>query len=100
MRGVSNIRSVSFTLSICDTLGCTGINGKVITAATIFHMEFIAIIVNAMQTFTDQETRDTIHAVDAARDHIEADLHQEVSALRAEIVELKALLQASKNGHD
>ena len=42
---------------------------------------FIAIIVNAMHTFTEQETQDTIDAVDDARDHIEADLHQEVTAL-------------------
>jgi len=39
---------------------------------------FIAIIVNAMNTFADEEHQQTVEAVDAARDHIEADLHQEV----------------------
>ena len=55
---------------------------------------FIAIIVNAMHSFTEQEAADTRREVDDARVHIEADLHQEVAALRAEIAELKALLQA------
>ncbi len=53
---------------------------------------FIAIIVNAMQTFNAEEHNDTVHAVEVAREHIEADLHQEIRALRAEIGELKSLL--------
>lgn len=57
---------------------------------------FIAIIVNAMHSFTEEEKRETIDAVGNARDHIEADLHQEVQLLRAEIGELKQLL-AQKN---
>jgi len=57
---------------------------------------FIAIIVNAMHSFAEQETQETIDAVGDARDHIEADLHQEVQLLRAEIGELKQLL-AQKN---
>lgn len=54
---------------------------------------FIAIIVNAMHSFTEQETQETQAALGAARDHIEADLHREVAALRTEIAELKQLLQ-------
>ena len=54
---------------------------------------FIAIIVNAMQTFTEIETKTTVGAVDQARDHIEADMHAEMKELRAEIGELKHLLQ-------
>jgi voltage-gated sodium channel len=56
---------------------------------------FIAIIVNAMHSFTAEETRETQEALNEARDHIEADLHQEVRALRTEIAELKQLLQIS-----
>ncbi|MDH3762325.1 MAG: ion transporter [Gammaproteobacteria bacterium] len=59
---------------------------------------FIAIIVNAMHSFTEEENRETQDAVSQARDHIEADLHQEVAALRAEIAELKQLLQSTPNG--
>ncbi len=54
---------------------------------------FIAIIVNAMQSFTESETKATISAVDQARDHIEADVQAEIKALRAEIGELKQLLR-------
>ncbi len=53
---------------------------------------FIAIIVNAMHSFTEEETRETRDAVTDARDHIEADLHQEVQLLRAEIGELRRML--------
>ena len=53
---------------------------------------FIAIIVNAMQTFNDAEKQVAVQAVEAAREHIEADLHAEVRALRGEIRELKSLL--------
>ena len=56
---------------------------------------FIAIIVNAMHSFTEQEAAETRQEVNEARVHIEADLHQEVSALRAEIAELRTLLKAS-----
>ncbi|MCU0813435.1 MAG: ion transporter [Burkholderiaceae bacterium] len=54
---------------------------------------FIGIIVSAMQSFTEDEKATTIAAVDEAREHIEADLHAEVRALRGEIAELRALLQ-------
>ena len=53
---------------------------------------FIAIIVNAMQSFTESETESTRVAVDEARDHIESDLHREMRALRAEIDGLRQLL--------
>lgn len=55
---------------------------------------FIAIIVNAMQTVTEADHQATQVSIDAAREHIEADLHQEVRALRGEIAELKALMRA------
>ena len=58
---------------------------------------FIAIIVNAMHSFTEEENRERQDALDQTREHIEADLHQEVAALRAEIAELKQLLQESPN---
>jgi len=61
---------------------------------------FIAIIVNAMHTFTEQETQETKHAVSDARDHIEADLHQEMKTLRGEIADLKLLLQGSSGRHE
>lgn len=53
---------------------------------------FIAIIVNAMQTFSEKEQQETVAAVEHAREHIEADLHAEVRAMRVEIRELKTLL--------
>jgi len=58
---------------------------------------FIAIIVNAMHSFTEEENRERQDALDETRNHIEADLHQEVAALRSEIAELKQLLQDSPN---
>ncbi len=54
---------------------------------------FIGVIVSAMQSFTDADKAETIAAVDQARDHIEADLHSEVRALRGEIAELRTLLR-------
>jgi len=57
---------------------------------------FIGVIVSAMQSFTDDEKGETIAAVDAARDHIESDLHGEVRALRSDIAELQKLLQARR----
>jgi len=53
---------------------------------------FIAIIIDAMQTFSKKEHQETVAVVNQSRDHIEADLHSEVKAIRAEISELKLLL--------
>jgi voltage-gated sodium channel len=53
---------------------------------------FIGVIVSAMQSFTESEKVETIAAVDHAREHIEADLHAEVRALRGEIASLRTLL--------
>jgi voltage-gated sodium channel len=57
---------------------------------------FIGVIVSAMQSFTDDEKVETIAAVDAARDHVEADLHAEVRALRSDIAELQQLLRSRR----
>lgn len=54
---------------------------------------FIAIIVNAMQSYSEVEHKETVGVVEQARDQIEADLHAEVKALREEIRELKAIMQ-------
>lgn len=53
---------------------------------------FIGVIVSAMQSFTESDKAETIAAVDDAREHIEADLHTEVRALRGDIAELRAAL--------
>ena len=53
---------------------------------------FIAIIVNAMQSYNEQEQQDTVAAFEQPRDQKEADVHAEVLALREEIRELKTLL--------
>jgi voltage-gated sodium channel len=53
---------------------------------------FIAIIVNAMQGFSEVEHADTVAAVDGARQHIEADLHGELAALRLEMAALRTVL--------
>jgi voltage-gated sodium channel len=54
---------------------------------------FIGVIVSAMQSFTDDDKAETIGAVEAAREHIEADLHAEVRALREEIRELRGVMR-------
>jgi len=53
---------------------------------------FIAIIVNAMQSYSETEHQATVAAVAQVTEHLEADLHGEVQALREGIRELKALL--------
>jgi voltage-gated sodium channel len=52
---------------------------------------FISIIVNAMHSFTEAEAQETMDAVSEARDHMKADLHQEMAALRREIAAFKFL---------
>jgi len=54
---------------------------------------FIAIIVNAMQTFSDSERQSTVEAVAQVGQSIEHELHTEVKQLRQEIGELKGLLR-------
>jgi voltage-gated sodium channel len=56
---------------------------------------FIAIIVNAMQSFQESERQDTIKTLGEVGQSIEQELHTEVQSLRQEIVELKALLRAT-----
>lgn len=56
---------------------------------------FIAIIVNAMQTFTESEHQATVGAVETAQASIEHELHHEVQSLRREIAELRTLLRAN-----
>jgi voltage-gated sodium channel len=53
---------------------------------------FIAIIVNAMQSYSETDHRATVAAVAQVSERLEADLHGEVQALREDIRELKALL--------
>jgi voltage-gated sodium channel len=53
---------------------------------------FIAIIVNAMQTFQEGEHQDTMQTVEQVGQSIEHELHAEVQSLRQEIGELRALL--------
>jgi len=53
---------------------------------------FIAIIVNAMQSYSESEHQETVAALHQTQEHIEADLHGELRALRDEIRELKVLL--------
>lgn len=57
---------------------------------------FIAIIVNAMQTYNESQQADTQQAVKAARDHIESDLHAEMVSLRDEIRALKKALEQDR----
>jgi voltage-gated sodium channel len=54
---------------------------------------FIAIIVNAMQTFSEQEHQETVGAVEKVGHAIEHELHAEVQSLRQEIGELRTLLR-------
>jgi voltage-gated sodium channel len=55
---------------------------------------FIAVIVNAMQSFSSEDQQATQTVVEQARDHVEADLHAEMRALRGELSEMKTLLRS------
>lgn len=61
---------------------------------------FIAIIVNAMQSYTEAGQQETVEALQQTQEHIEADLHAEVRSLRAEIRELKQLLVSERQVTD
>jgi voltage-gated sodium channel len=60
---------------------------------------FIAIIVNAMQSYSETEQQETTQALQATQEHIEAGMHQELQRLRCEIGELKTML-ADAPGND
>ena len=60
---------------------------------------FIAIIVSAMQSYSEEEHKETVGAVKATQDHIETDLHKEVQSLRGEIRELRQLLIDNPRSH-
>ena len=53
---------------------------------------FIAIIVSAMQNYSEAEHQETVQALQHTQENIEADLHQEMQSLRLEIRELKQLM--------
>jgi voltage-gated sodium channel len=57
---------------------------------------FVAIIVSAMQTYEENEPNAKVATVEQARDHIEADVHAEVRALREEIAALRQLLEVER----
>jgi voltage-gated sodium channel len=56
---------------------------------------FIAIIVNAMQSFSEAEHQSTVNTVEHVGQSIEHEIHAEVQSLRQEIGELKALLRSA-----
>ena len=55
---------------------------------------FIAIIVNAMQTFQETEHQHTLESVAQLGQSVEQELHGEVKVLRQELAEIKAMLTA------
>ena len=55
---------------------------------------FIAIIVNAMQTFQESEHQSTLDSVAQVAQSVEQELHQEVKVLREELREIKTMLSA------
>ena len=57
---------------------------------------FIAIIVNAMQTFQESEQQDALKSMEAATHNLEHELHTEVKTLRTELAEIKELLLAQR----
>lgn len=56
---------------------------------------FIAIIVNAMQKYNENDKQESTEALHQTQAHIESELHLEMQGLREELKEIKALL---KNG--
>ncbi len=57
---------------------------------------FIAIIVNAMQSYQEAEHEETVQALHQTQDHIEGELHAEMRSLRTEMAELRKLLGAAR----
>lgn len=57
---------------------------------------FIAIIVSAMQNYSEEEHQQTAQALQQAEKNIEADLHQEMQSLRDEIKDLRHLLMSNQ----
>ena len=55
---------------------------------------FIAIIVSAMQTYSEAEHEETVQALQQTEKNIEADLHEEMRSLRGEIRGLKRLIES------
>jgi voltage-gated sodium channel len=62
---------------------------------------FIAVIVTATQSYRDEQQQETLGAIEAARERVDADLHSELRSVRAELAELKTLLRAlpGRGGH-
>ena len=60
---------------------------------------FIAIIVNAMQTFQEGEQQIALDSVEKVGKTLEDELHAEVKTLRTELAEIKALLLAQRPGN-
>lgn len=59
---------------------------------------FIGVIVSSIQDLAANEKAEAMVAVDAARTHLEEDLHREIAGVRKELAELKLLLrEAQKN---
>ena len=54
---------------------------------------FIAVIVGAMQTVAEQEHKEVTEALGLATEHIEADMHSEMRALRSELQSMRLLLE-------
>jgi len=59
---------------------------------------FIAIIVNAMQSFNDEERATATQAADDARAHIEKEMHAEFRAMREEMRRLREELALHRDG--
>jgi len=55
---------------------------------------FIAIIVNAMQQYSESEHGETMQAIQSTRECLERDLHEELRQLRGEVSALRRLLIA------
>jgi len=60
---------------------------------------FIAIIVNAMQTYSAAEHNDTVENLKKTQESIKSHVHEDILSLRTEIRELKQLLKQSKRDH-